>query len=69
METKREYITLEQAQGYAIERNISDLPSHNHTISTVLSRAEELATGIATRNLGQDNRGYFISTNISYLRK
>ena len=69
METKRNYITEDQARSYAIERNIEELPSLDHSISTVLSIKEELETGIACRNLGQDNNGYFLSENISYRKQ
>lgn len=66
METNRIYINEEQARGYANERNIAELPSINHSISSILSDKERKDTGISCLNLGQDNKGYFISKNEYY---
>ncbi len=66
METKRIYITKEQAEGYMLERNIEELPTFNHSVSSVLSNKEQKETGISCKNLGMDSQGYFISQNEYY---
>jgi hypothetical protein len=63
MESTRKYITEDMARSIAFERNIDELPSLNHTVSTCLSIKEQRETGVATMNLGQDNKGYFLSEN------
>ena len=67
MENERVYIGKVEALEYCLDKNIDELPSLNHSISSNLSIKEQKETGISSYNIGKDAKGYFLSSNQSYL--